>query len=404
MTDVTEQLHDRLQAAAADLDVPPGNVDDVVRRGRRRRLALRGAGAAGLVLAIGAAVPLVLPDGTPTPTVVGETAPTPTPTPTPDAAPSPTPSPTPDPEPSPTTDTAATGEEAGTPTLLVATDDGIVRWDDGTTTPVPGIDGPVDVAVDDGRGGVVFQRNDIGIGRLADGEVSTIVSLSEFEPRAFDDFEPVPPVALRLWDAAEDRIVYSVVHEGEGVNPPVRYDVLIAQSTVDGSRTELDQYYSWESGPSTITTAAGRTALNFTSEMLAGSLTLLTGGEPTRLSSLDYGGEGVASGQEPGLYVVRGGALDPSGTRMAVVVVDEYDDPGRLVVVDTTTEERVFDLGLEQYLPDLPHGAAAVDFDGSTVLLTGFEPGDGALLVEVGTDDATAVLVEGRPALTSRPA
>jgi hypothetical protein len=100
--------------------------------------------------------PVPGPASTPASPTPGRVA---TASPTPSAAPSPTPPPTSTPTPTPAQ-------------VVTYGPDGLFRTEDGERRQL--LDTPIRLAFDDGRGGAIFQRNDIGIGQVVDGEVVTL--------------------------------------------------------------------------------------------------------------------------------------------------------------------------------------------------------------------------------------
>lgn len=403
---LADHLRDHLRSRADRLDVPAGDVGDVVGRGRRQQWARRAAGAAAVLAVAAGSVAVIsnLSSDESGPSIADQPPTLVTPTPSPSTAPDTTPNAADDTVPAPSAGTSPTPSDAPTaspgsvaaPAVLVATGDGVVRWQDGATTPVAGIDSPVDLAVDDGRGGIVFQRNDIGIGRLVDGKVTTIAAASEFGARQFEGGEPIPAVRLRLWGAADGRIIYTVLHQGEGGPPPQFFDVLVEETTTDGSRTELGTFFAFEN--STTAAAGGdRTVISQTSEAGAGSVSVDDDGGFREVEALAYAGEGSFDSDLP--YSNLGPQLSRDGQRIAVVQDAEGGGPFTLRVLDLDTSEVVVELplagldGVDGF--DFP---VVTDLVGDTAVIGDSDPSAPGrpVLVDLGTGRTTTIGVTGR--------
>lgn len=113
---------------------------------------------------------VVVRTATPTPSTPSPTPPSPTPTPFPSPSPSSSSSPSPSPAPSPTPSPTSTQ-------VVTYGPDGLFRTDDGERRQL--LDSPIMLAFDDGRGGAIFQRNEIGIGQIVDGDVVTLAFVRE---------------------------------------------------------------------------------------------------------------------------------------------------------------------------------------------------------------------------------
>lgn len=337
--DLVDDVRAVLQARGDRLAPRGGDPRAAVARGRRRQRARRAVvGSLAVILVLGATTGILAvtrgPErGTPVvtnPTGGGTESPSPTPT-------AESPSPTTSAEVETPTSGQTTGADATTeptaegPDLVVATDDGIVRVSGTRTTRVPGISGRVDLAFDDGQGGIIFQRNDQGIGRLADGEITTIVALTEFSPRTVeatrgDGEVEVAPTELLLMDvdAGSRRIIFNVhMRSGEQIGEQWRAVVTADLSGAD--RQELELAWDFEAGAH-HSLGGTRRLVNRYSES-GGHLTLHDAGEEVPLpGDVDYS-------YVTGTNSLHGGQLDATGTRFAVV--EDSRDAGPVLQVRT---------------------------------------------------------------------
>lgn len=315
--DFTEDVRAALGARMRHMDVSEGDLDGVVSRARRGQTVMRIAAAAAVVvvLAGGGALAMQLARGqvdppdvvaptltqtpvptpgstgagaTPAPSTPAATA-TATPTPAPSTPPAtapPTPTSDPSPNPEPTSEpTRSPAEEllATAGTIVTATDDGIdLVAADGTVVDVPGLDGPVDLAFPDGSGGIIFQRNDVGIGLLRNGQVTTLVALSEFQPREFDigpdETRTIDATGLVLHDVDEvaGRMVFAVQHVDGS-----QYDLAVVHQAdlAGGQRRQVTGHPLWESGGEYA--LAGDTRLEATWSEAAGEMFAQPVGSPS---------------------------------------------------------------------------------------------------------------------------
>lgn len=299
--------------------------------------------------------PTPTPSPTPSPTASVSPAPTVVATPTPDGTPSPDPettepgpAPTASREPTETTSPAPTAPTTPTtpsptpapapapsgPALVVAGPDGL-----------PGLDGPVGIAFDDGAGGFLFQRNSEGIGRLADGRVTTIAGLDDFGPRDPDDFDPdtsrLRPVALDLVDVdlGTQRLAYAVTYQ-HGPDTVAPYDIVqFVTADLDGAnREDLLDAGTWESSTH-VALGGSRVLVNAASES-GGALTV----SPRRAlgdALLERSYSFVDEGDGP---ILAGGQLDDGGLRVATTARVGTSPELRIIPVDGG-DARTVDLG-----------------------------------------------------------
>lgn len=413
-------LRDQLRAEADALDVPAGDVDAVIASGRRRRWGTAGAAVLALVAVVGGAALAIDAGSTVRPTVIGsepsDRSPSPdsSPTPAPGIAESPraerSPSPAPATAAEPASPPPVSEEVPAGPGVMLATDDGIVRWHDGETSRVPGISGAVDIAFPDGDA-VIFQRNDIGIGRLDDGEVTTIAYVGDFPTRTFEynyggdeTYEAsIEPTSLRLRDVAAGRLVFAVRYgphepdEGGRTGSPLLYDVVYEQATTVMDPVEVESLSVWEEGYTTLSVGGASVAGNYHDIIQAGALSLIAG--PTQRVLLDYDAD-ASQESDSGPAYVEGGQLAHDGTTVAVLAYDRDARSGTLRILrvpdgGTAVIIPLVDLGL----PDRRGGWTVLDHDGDLVLL-GDPSGTGTpVLVDVEARTATEVAVVGRGTL-----
>ncbi len=294
-------------------------------------------------------LPTTSPTPTPTPTPgPAETvvpAPTVAPTPTPDGTPSPDPEAT-EPGPAPTTssgptETASPAPTTPSPTPAPAGPTLVVAGPDG----LPGLDGPVDIAFDDGAGGLLFQRNPRGIGRLSDGRVTTIASLDDVGPRDPDEFDPntsrLQPVAIELVDVdlGTQQLAYAVTYQ-HGPDTVTPYDVVgFFTADLDGAnQQDLLDAGTWESSTH-IALGGPRVLVNAASEG-GGALTVSPRGDLGDVL-LDRSYSFVDDGDGP---VLAGGQLDDQGRRVATTVRGGTSPQLRIIAVDGG-DGRTVDLG-----------------------------------------------------------
>lgn len=357
------EIRDDLRRREAEFDVPAGDVVALAMAGaRRRRLRLRAGVAAALVLAaVGVAAVVGLPTGADAPVVAEQS---------PDAPPFETSSPMPEdrspverstsgtsstsPTDAPSTTTTPTGTDSDPSTLLdaplvVATEEGVVRRQGGRTMQVPGIDTPVDVAFDDGAGGVVFQRNANGIGLLRDGEISTLVAIAEYGSRSFpalvgDDriLEPVG-IDLRDVDASAGRMAFTVtwgaLRGGDGEDGDPAFVSVVVTAALDGTdRLEVDATPAYEAGYLDVAVAGDEVVVHPASFFTGGRYEIARdGAAPRALDGLQHAGEGANS--ETVTAFIDGAGVDEG--RLAVVerTINQPEGEGELVVYDMESGE-----------------------------------------------------------------
>lgn len=243
---VERRLQRHFEQAARQLPEPPDALADVVRRGRRRQVVRRGLVAAVTVAAL-AAVPVAVQWRSATTVEFGPGAP---PADTEPASPSPTPgtaSPTPKPTPSdePTTRPPLAPDSLGAAVLAYASDgEGLQIFSSGGGGSEVVWPGGVDVALSDGRGGIVVQpAGEEVLLWLPEGDDSAEVKLAE---AATGDLQ------LRAV-LPGDRVVYSVRPDVREIGENAVEDFFIVALRRDPQAPELvDQtgaYESWVVGP-----------------------------------------------------------------------------------------------------------------------------------------------------------
>ena len=121
----------------------------------------------------------------------------------------------------------------------MATRDGVVIVDGNTSTPLPGITGPVERAFADGDGGVVVQVDDSAIARVADGTATQVVHLDDFDDLDADGVS-VSPSAIHLMDvdATTGLMVFTVEHLDDGTPTQDSRTQSIVAAT-DGSNPQV---------------------------------------------------------------------------------------------------------------------------------------------------------------------
>lgn len=330
MPEITELLEQAAPGGAG-----PAPLDDIVRRGHRRKVATRAA-AVGAPLALAAvAVGVILTGGAPTGVVIEprpDVAQSPDPTPTPSDTASESAEPTPE-EGQTTEEPARDGwtvpanlrsdvlvvaEEGGTPQVVRLGADGSVRdllLEDGA----PGTTG----LVPDGQGGFVWQPDWQGAGSVpvlhmdAEGEVRTLVE------RSGDD-----TITLVGWDHGLGR---PLVTEQTGTGfDDMTADLLAVP--LDGGESEVVRsgVGGWETG--VVAAAVLETAIY---DRYAEAMQFVVIDPPDGDEQVAYEG-----GETTGEDVAGVGILDDSGTGVALVARMsglENEPAARLLFVDLAT-------------------------------------------------------------------
>lgn len=316
--DPERRLREHLGAAAAGLPDPGDHLDTVKRRGRRRRLG-QTAVAVAAVTAVAVALPTAV-------SRVGRTAVDFAPAgPAPAASEGPselmsTPPGVPAETDPPATEEPVAAEDLGASVLRYGPQDLKVVGDEEMLV----YSGAVDMALADGRNGVVLQ-----VGKR-------LLWFPESDPRrSVQLLKADGPMALRMI-LPDDRVLYSVRDREISDNMKERfYAVALAEGAEPEHLAEVFAYESWTSGPAAT---ADDTFVHGACHLLC---TLYAGlaEEPQGAEPLYYGGGGDIGPET----AIDGLTATPDGTVLAFVeTTPTYHEglpPPTLVVLDGTTLE-----------------------------------------------------------------
>jgi hypothetical protein len=329
------------------------------------------------------------------PTATDAVATTPSPTTVPTTATSTT-------APVPTTTTASTTAAPATtaaPTprprhgLLIANEDGVVRYgEDGSLAEL--VTGPVVFAVDDTRGGVFFQ---VRRGRFGPGEGSSTVwwvRAGSAVPEAY--LVPSrPDHVLSLHDAvARDGSVIILYTRGEGASIEDMADTLRTYDTTTRTVTVLGGVGGWEAGSEPVSIGGDTIAMTWYAEILNGFEFWDLAGHEIPFPADPFGGDFCEDRQ-----CQWAAELAPDGETFAYF--QQVPDAGGflvntdLVVVATATGEEVARVGVREeedaWLPQ------SIDLAGTTAVVNREAPSrDGYLepwVVDFGGPEPTIVEV-----------
>ncbi len=334
------RLRRELQAEEARLAPPPGDLDRVVRRGRRKKMAAA-VGNVLLILALtGVTALLVRSVGRERPVTEEEPAPTVTTlSTTPTATTAPGPSTTPTTKPVTTTMPQAALSSGN---LIVAGQEGISVVRDGQTEVV--YDLATRLALDDLRGGVVFQ--------LQVSSPTTILWLPAGATQPEELAVPGGTETLQLHDVAiiegSPTVVYT---RRSGTTPEDTTEELFVHDLATGQSRQVVRVGGWESGPSQVSYGGGRFLVSRLAEAETSFQFLSEAGEPLEVPGNPR--------PEPQQSPVFAGSLSPDGSSMAYLAQEEAGGASALLVSDLAAGEQAASFPLAEAPP-----LGRTDFDG----------------------------------------
>lgn len=269
---------------------------------------------------------------------------------------------------------AATGDGAPTtrpsdltadPRFVVASDGGVVRYEDGVTTELA--HDPAAIAFDDGAGGALMQFTE-GF------HASTEEDTSIYHARVGTD-EPVPvvegnvDVTLRLHGpVVSDEQVLAVYSVRRGATPQDASEELFTYDVGTGDTRRVLEVGGWEYGPVSVSAGGGLYLLNTSAEASRWFEFVAATGTPVEVehNPLPPGSpcaDDVTCPDHP--------ALDPTGSRLAYTQLVPGDDgvirSWELVVLDLRTGATLLRLP-QQY--DAGFAPRAVDTVGGLVVVS----------------------------------
>lgn len=301
-----------------------------------------------------------------------------------------------------TTAVAAIDPEAG---LLIANDDGAFLVDTDFTFQL--VTGPVELAIDDAAGGLVFQRSSARSGQDPAATFIEYLGPDALEPRPL--LVPAENQFLTLSDA-RDGVVWFTRRDSGGT-PETTTETLRTYDIVSSTEDEFTVTGGWESGALDVSVGGDTVVAYWSAEATTGFVYF----DAASAARVGFAGDPYQSTQ----FCVDGSLYDETTGGFVAEQCFEFaqlSDDGRLayyerafdgvqvryvlVVVDLDSGAELFRQDLER--PDQGWAPVEVDVLGDLVLVNRTETGVfdapyiGALLVELSTGAVSEVGVAGQ--------
>lgn len=297
--------------------------------------------------------------------------------------------------------------------LLVANQDGAFLVDDEFLFQL--VTGPVELAVDDGQGGLVFQRSSDAFASFPPDPTATIIDYlppDSFEPRQL--LVPTGEQYLELWDADDGVVWYS---RREGDSPENSRETLRSYNQASAAVEEFAVTGGWESGSLSVSVAGSSVVVYWSSEAATGFVFYADSGAIVELEgdpyeSTAFCGDGLVFDEASGVLLEELCYEFPELSEDGRLAYLERDAAGSqiryiLVVVDMGTGEELFRQDLDR--PDQGWKPATIDLRADQALVNRTASGEwgapfvSALLIDLNSGDVAEVGASGQARFLTGP-